>query len=318
MTHVTVVVPTRDRRDLLLRAVGTALAQQAVEVQVVVVDDGSSDGSAGAVREQYGDAVTVVRNPGDGGPSAARNVGIAQATGDWIAFLDDDDVWAPGKLAAQLAAAELHGTDWVYCGMVSVDLSLRIVHGVRPEPPETLTRGLPIRNRMPGGPSNVVVRRDALVKTGAFDEAMRHHEDWDLWLRLAQTGRPALVVEPLLGYGLHTGNTSSGGQAMLGADLERIERRYAHLRGGRPVDRAFIQRWVASGYLRSGRRGAAARTLMDAARSAPLASVAKLGTALLSPRHGPATGFRGAPDAAWREAAEAWLGPLRAGLAGDG
>jgi len=105
---VSVVIPTRDRWELLPRAVRSVLAQEHAELHVVVVDDGSvspapRDGVFADPRVQ------VVRRKRSGGVAAARNAGLERARGGWVAFLDDDDIWAPAKLAAQLAAARAVG-----------------------------------------------------------------------------------------------------------------------------------------------------------------------------------------------------------------
>src|SRR6266542_1529901 len=102
---VSVVIPTRGRVDFLSCAVGAALGQQGVNVEVVVVDDASPDGTASWVAKQREDRLRLVRQDTQRGVSAARNSGVQAARGTWVAFLDDDDAWAPDKLESQLSAA---------------------------------------------------------------------------------------------------------------------------------------------------------------------------------------------------------------------
>lgn len=272
---ISVVIPTKNRRTLLQRAVRSVLAQEGVEVQLVVVDDGSTDQSAEAILALGHDRVQVVSLPTSGGVGAARNAGVARADGRWLAFLDDDDVWAPEKLARQMARLAADHTHWCYAGAVMVDEQLEILHAPSPDLPEDIVAGLPVRNRLPAGSSNIVVDRQVVVDLGGFDTTLRFHEDWDLWIRLwQQAGTPSCVVEPLVAFTLHEQNVTLAATDRsrvdgLFADLAIIEQRYAHLRGDQSVDRAMVWRWLASQYVRSGRRGAGVRAALRAAALAP-------------------------------------------------
>jgi hypothetical protein len=197
---------------------------------------------------------------------------------------------------------------------VGVDLELRILNGVRPDPPEVIAREILMCNRLPSGPSNVVIRRDVLLAVGPFDTVLRYHEDWDLWIRLAQTGPPAAVERPLLAHTLHQGNAPVD---RIVHDLRVIEERYAALRGGRRVDWAAAYRWIASSHLVAGRRGAAARAYAQAVIRDPVRSARLAGKAVMSPDIGAGSAYRQPPDAEWRAQAEVWLAPLRAKLRED-
>ena len=142
MMDVSVVIPTRDRPGLLAHTLRTVLWQEDVDAEVLVVDDGMGSDTS-AVLERLGDSrVHLLRNSGPPGVSGARNSGIAAAKGHWIAFLDDDDLWAPGKLRAQLSVAEEAGADWVYAGDVTVDEDLRVRGGAPPPAPEQIVGDL--------------------------------------------------------------------------------------------------------------------------------------------------------------------------------
>lgn len=308
MTHISVIIPTYNRREMLLRSVATAVDQRGVDVEVIVVDNGSQDGSAAAVTQRYGDGVRVLEHAHRGEPGSARNAGVHESTGEWVAFLDDDDVWAPTKLAEQVGTAEQTGASWIYAGAVTLDETLQIVGGARPDPPEVVRHALPVRNRLQAGPSNVLVRRELLLEAGLFDPGLRYHQDWDLWIRLAALSSPAMTGRPLVGYVVHGGNMSFGDML---AEVDVIAERYASARNGRPVDRAFVYRWIAGSHLRTGRRGAAFRTYLHALREDPLTSTCKAVAAALDPRVGTGTTFRKPGDPAWRAQADAWLAPLR-------
>jgi hypothetical protein len=121
--------------------------------------------------------------------STSRNRGIVESDGEWIAFLDDDDLWSPDKLGMQVARAEATGPDWSYGGSVALLPTLEICGAGPPPSAEAVCRELPLRNIVPGGASNVVVRRSLLSERRPFDTALRHMSDWDMWIRLASAGR---------------------------------------------------------------------------------------------------------------------------------
>ncbi len=259
MVEVTVVVPTHNRRTLLSVTVRSILWQRGVDLEVVIIDDGSSDGTAGVVAGVGDRRMRLLRNETPQGVSAARNAGIAAARGEWVAFCDDDDLWAPDKLARQLRSAREARRAWAYTGAVSVDSRLRILGGSPPRPPEQVARLLRRFNAVPGGGSNVVVRRDALARAGDFDVQLRNTEDWEMWIRLADQGLPASVNSPLMAYRVHRHNASLDTREIL-VGAARIERIHAT-----KVDLGEIYRWLGESCLRSGERGRALRYLAAAA-----------------------------------------------------
>lgn len=308
MPDISVVVPTRDRPRLLRLALVSALRQRGVDLEVIVVDDGSQ-GSLGGVISGLGDRrVRLVRQSSSGGVSVARNRGIREASGEWIAFLDDDDMWAPEKLVRQLEAATSRGRTWVYGGDVNVDGELRVLTGTRPPTPEQVMASLPRFNPVPTGASNVVVRSDVLAEAGAFDPQLRRTEDWDMWIRLARTGPPACVPRPLVGYRFHSANAADETSDII-REPDLLAARY-----GIPVDRAAMQRRAAWICLRAGRRGAALRHYARAVALGDLRSLARGAVALVHPAAGTERVFGLLPgsrqDDAWRIEAQAWLDEL--------
>jgi glycosyltransferase involved in cell wall biosynthesis len=307
---VSVVIPTRGRLDLLSCAVGTALGQQGVEVDVIVVDDASPDTTAAWVANRKDPRLRLVRHATQRGVSAARNSGVREARGTWVAFLDDDDMWAPDKLMSQLSAATAAGRGWVYTGEVHVDERLSLLGGGPPLPPAEAMAMLSSYNTLPAGGSNVVVRADLLVAVGPFDVSLRRTEDWDMWIRLARTGPPAWVCRPLLAYRHHRGNAGTDPAPMV-SEPRLLARRY-----GISVDVPAMMRRAAWTCLQDGRRMRAVRYYLRAAARGDVRSLARVAVALTHPAIAAGQVYRlidWPPEAReWAAGAESWLAPLRA------
>jgi glycosyltransferase involved in cell wall biosynthesis len=309
MPDVSVVLPTRNRSELLPLTLRSVLRQHGVDLEVVVVDDGSSDGTAAEVAG-LGDArVRLVRHDTPQGVAAARNRGIAEARAAWVAFCDDDDLWAPDKLGRQLQAATQAGRAWVYAGAVNVDDRLRILEGGPPPPPERVPDLLKRYNPVPAGSSNVMVRADALARVGPFDPQLRRTEDWDLWIRLAHDGFPAAVRRPLVAYRMHPRSNAFVDTAEILAETAVIEDRH-----GIPVDHAAHYRRAAWISLRGRRRWQAAGYYAMAVRCGDLPSLARAVVGLGYPGVASATRRRrlrrNAEVAQWQRDARRWLDEL--------
>jgi hypothetical protein len=302
MALVSIVIPTRNRATHLPRTLRAVHSQEGVELEVVVVDDASGDSTPELVAASPDKRIVYVRHDIASGVSAARNSGIAAARGEWVAFLDDDDVWAPDKLWLQLAAAEQERADWVYGGDVNVDDDLRVLSGGPPHDPDAVMKLLPRWNPLSSGGSNVMVRSAALAEVGGFDTTLRRTEDWDLWLRLARRGRPAWVNEPLVAYRFHAGNVI-GETASIVDEPRRLAARY-----GIPVDLPAMHRRAAWVALRGGRRRLAIRHYLRAVAGGDFQSLGRALFALTHPAVGTDRLFdRLGRDPAWVARAERWL-----------
>jgi len=215
---VSVIIPTYNRAAFVGTAVESALAQTYRLLEVIVVDDGSSDDSQAAL-SRYGDEIVLLRHERNRGLSAARNTGIAASRGSHLAFLDSDDLWEPTKLARQMAElARQPEAGFCYC-----DYSLW-------ESGEVRARAVVSRRAREAGPRifehlvggnfvsacAIVIPRHRLEAVGLFDESLTACEDWDMALRLAACWPVAYVDEPLVRVCLHEDNMS--------ADLPRMFR----------------------------------------------------------------------------------------------
>jgi glycosyltransferase involved in cell wall biosynthesis len=214
MPRVTVLIPTFNYQAYLAESIESALHQTYRDREVVVVDDGSTDQTPD-ILERYGRAIRVIRTENGGTPSAL-NAGIAQARGEWIAWLSSDDAFEPAKLARQLEFAAAHPecaviyTDWYV-----VDAAGQVIDHLRsPDFPtrDRLISGL-LRGCVING-STTLVRRSAYERAGPFDETLRQAHDWDMWLRLAHDSPFGHVPEPLVRYRWHGGNMSAGPDAL--------------------------------------------------------------------------------------------------------
>lgn len=199
MTMVSVIIPVWNRAATIARAVDSALAQKVPEgewsINVIVVDDGSTDDLAGAL-SRYDSRVTVIRHEHNLGAAAARNTGIAAARGEYVAFLDSDDIWLPHKLVRQLEFMHTHQ-------FAASCTSFRLVQPDRAEatPRNYSTGELGLADFVwgcfvsPG--STLICRHDVYGQIGAYDTSLRRLEDWDWLLRYARTHRLGFLNESL-------------------------------------------------------------------------------------------------------------------------
>lgn len=219
--EVTVVIPTRDRWALLRDALDSALAQEGVELEVIVVDD-SSFWTIPEDQLSRGDPrVRLLRLERNGGAARARNVAIERARAPWVAFLDDDDLWAPEKLRLQLEVAGSDDVALVYTGTVHVDGDGHMLEVRRTPDPNELPRGL-FETNLIGGPSTVMARTEIVRRVGCFDEQVSVLADWDLWIRLLRVGRAAVQPELLAGYRVHTENMHWSGISGVRGELRYL------------------------------------------------------------------------------------------------
>jgi GT2 family glycosyltransferase len=210
---VSVVLPAYNRATTIRTAIDSVLAQSFTDLELIVVDDHSTDGTVTAVRTVTDPRLRLIESPANAGAAAARNRGIAVARAPWVAFQDSDDEWLTGKLALQMARLTAPGADFVaaYCGMI-------VIGTPDPDPARAETRPqiryVPPEN-IPGpalegailpmllhncviSTQMLVARRDVLQAVGGFDESLSILIDWECAIRLAEAGPIAFIDEPLV------------------------------------------------------------------------------------------------------------------------
>ncbi len=194
---VSVIIPTYNRAALVQEAVASVLAQTWREFELIVVDDGSTDDTPEALAP-YASRIRLLRRESRGGVSAARNAGMAAARGEWLAFLDSDDLWLPEKLARQMAYLAAH-PEQLWCQTEET----WVRRGVRLKQPPTHRKiggriFFQSLERCMVSPSAVILHRRLLEEHGGFDENLPAAEDYDLWLRLSWRYDIGLAPEPLI------------------------------------------------------------------------------------------------------------------------
>lgn len=256
--ELSVVIPSRNRWPLLRRALGCALDQRDVDLEVLIIDDGSTDGSAERAETIADPRVTVLRRARLG-VAAARNLGIEEARAPWIALLDDDDLWAPGKSRFQLDQMAQHAAEISYTGQAVVDESLAVKRLLEAPPPEGLAGAL-LGSNVIGTPSSVISRRDAFLALGGFDTRFSVLADWDMWLRLCARHRAVGCPQLLVAYVEHAVNLHVVDTASVLRESALLRSRHQAAAG--TADGSFGDvnwwRWIASSHRRAGRRGQAA------------------------------------------------------------
>jgi glycosyltransferase involved in cell wall biosynthesis len=253
---VSVVIPTHNRRDLLRSCLRGVMGQEDVDLEIIVVDDGSTDGTTELLQAIGDPRLRVIRHDVARGVAAARNTGIAAAHGQWVAFTDDDDLWAPSKLREQLEAGEARGAGFVYCGAVIFFDDSAAVIPDRPTPsPDEMRHAVLEWNPLPGGASAQIAQTRLLRDVGGFDDELRLLADWDMWIRLAAVTSMAAVDKPLVAYRRHVTNMVRGSYREHLHEFSRFVAKHevATLEHGTEFDGVTFHSWLAHAQVLAGR-----------------------------------------------------------------
>lgn len=241
---ISVVIPVYNSGRFLAQALESVFGQAEPADEIIVVDDGSTDDTA-QVAANFGDRIKYIYQP-NAGPAVARNRGVRESSGEWVAFLDADDAWLPWSLSVEKKAISRNTDVALFCGR-------RIeMYGEISPPSETdieKTRGI-LLEEFTGqnivATSTVIMRRDVFIRLGGFDKTFRGPEDYDLWMRVAKEYSLVYIDVPLCRYRSVSGSLSMNDRTFLSQGL-------------RVLDKAFGEGGALSVYVAS--KGAAVSNL---------------------------------------------------------
>ena len=188
---LSVVIPTFNRKESVLRAIDSIFGQNGeFSISVIVVDDGSTDGTYEALNERFGNSIMVIRTKNNG-VSSARNIGMRMATTEWVAFLDSDDYWLPSKLVSQFSAISEFKVEFVCC---ATTYSPYVSNAC-------FITDIDIIKKNIIATSSVIFNKKFIEKNGFyFDEKLNYAEDLDLWLRCLSLKRGYYISRPFVHY----------------------------------------------------------------------------------------------------------------------
>ncbi len=250
---ISVILPTHNRAALLRRSVASVLAQTHRNLELIVVNDASTDGTAAVLAAMRDPRLRIITHSRSGGAAAARNAGLAAASGEYVAFQDDDDVWLIRKLERQLQMLRTRpDAEWcIGCHIRLEPFAARYIGG------EHFIRQFDYRNgagvRRPDwsliATPGWLLLRSALEAVGGFDERIRSYDDWELGLRLFRRAAPVIVDEPLWWQDRWSGSGLIRQSRSRAQDLRIIMQRHGEFWAGRPDVRA--RHWRMSGRILS-------------------------------------------------------------------
>lgn len=252
MPAVSVIIPTYNAGAYITEAIESVFKQTYKDFEVIICDDGSTDNTE-KVLESYGTQIRYILQKNKG-PASARNIGIKDAKGEYIAFLDADDIWLPEKLELQMN--EIKKSNFiglVTCGryVLCENLATEIFQPkIRDFDKQRLLKALVMRNIIGGG-SSVLVRKRCFDMVGLFDEQLLVSEDTDMWFRICKKFEARCIEKPLLKYREFSGSQSYYAEKNLESQLLYIEKVFsdkglrlnAYLKSKAISERFFCAAW---------------------------------------------------------------------------
>lgn len=224
MDLISIIIPAYNAEKYLRETLDSALAQTYPNYEVIVVDDGSTDGT-NDILDEYGTRIRVAHQA-NGGSAAACNTGVAVAKGKWVCFLDADDIWLPNKLVVQAQ----HGGRYIISHTDSVCFGATLPQEVRRSSFEPLYAGQILDKLMIVNfitKSTVMMRRDVYNEYGGFDESYEACEDWPFWIKVCADHELGYIPEPLVRYRVHAKSKSMKSRRTLPARLRILEEAFS-------------------------------------------------------------------------------------------
>jgi teichuronic acid biosynthesis glycosyltransferase TuaG len=246
--RVSAIIPTYNYARYAAAAVESALSQSFKDLEIVVVDDGSTDETAETLRP-FGRCIRYIRQA-HRGLAAARNMGIRVSRGRYLAFLDSDDLWLPDKTSMQIAQLDPNpAVGLVYCeaALFTEASPTEIPHSYWAHHPSGRILPSLLRHNVVPSPTPMV-RREMFDQVGLFDESLGACEDWDMWIRIAQVSEFGYVDRVLAKYRLHSANMSLDHERMMRNRFRVLEKAFAAAgvsAEARRLRRSIVSRWHA-------------------------------------------------------------------------
>ena len=198
---VSVIIPTYNRANSLLRAVGSVLKQTYTNFELIIIDDGSTDNTEEVIRKFEDNRIVFIKHEFNRGGSYARNTGVKASNGGCIAFLDSDDEWVPHKLEKQINLIQIRNDEYglIYSGFYVINKQSQIIRTFIPSERGDIFRKLLIKNSI-GTLSSVLVKSKYLNQVVGFDDNLESCQDWDFYLRLSKICKIDFIRESLVKY----------------------------------------------------------------------------------------------------------------------
>lgn len=238
MPKVSVIVPTYNAMSYIAETVASILNQTFTDFELILIDDGSSDGTAQWITQVADPRVKAITQENKG-KAQTCNIGIRLAQGEYLAFLDHDDLWQPTKLEKQVNCLDQDpDAGLVTTWLTIIDGQSKVTSDVMASSVEGQVWQQVIEKNSIHSASIPLIRRRCFETVGMFDETLFPSEDWDMWIRIAARYTFAVVKEPLTQWRQHANNTSNDAQKMLRAGLSVLEKNF----GTAPAMQSLKQR----------------------------------------------------------------------------
>lgn len=271
---VSVVIVTYNKADTVAAAIESVLRQTYSDFELLVVDDGSTDDTASRMKA-FGPSVRYLPKE-NGGTGSARNLGIAQSQGRYVAFLDGDDLWLPRKLEIQMAAFEREPQILaVQCSAYCVDEKLQVIENRTCHPALDSLVDFLLFHNLPAFSSAVVIRKEALESVGGFGTDLVILSDWDMAIRLARVGTLRSVPDPLVLYRHYPNNQSRDVGIHIDSGIRSLTRFFSDstldpkIRARENWVWARFYAMLGGGYIRSSQWNEGLHWTLEAIRTSP-------------------------------------------------
>jgi glycosyltransferase involved in cell wall biosynthesis len=251
MNLISVVIPTCNRPRLLETAINSVINQTYNNIEIIIVDDASTDETK-AVHIKYNDErISYIRVDKSKGGNFARNLGVKQSKGSYVAFLDDDDEWLPSKLSKQMQVFEKdESIGIVYTGADVIHTAYDTKYKITPQKMGDLSMSILTFNYI-GTTSSVMIKRELFDEAGGFDIKMPQLQDYDLWIRVCQLTKVGFLKESLIKYYVHASTNQITSSTLKNKKaIEMIDKKYELLiaqLSAKEQKKRFCQRYNAIG-----------------------------------------------------------------------